>query len=212
MTGRETHLFSHEIAGSNVDEAVCGHVIAMGVGDDWQMVREFSVVSCPKCRAWIRETAIERKDIMARTVNRVILVGNAGGDPDVRERASGRAVAHLSLATSRVMDHGPHKGEDRADWHRLTFFDEHAETVGRRVRKGARLYVEGSLFYGTFERGGVMIPTVDVVVDDLVILDEYAEPEEEADRDLLVGSVPVGEVRAKDSLAASDHLPREETP
>jgi len=107
---------------------------------------------------------------MSRTVNRVILVGNAGSDPDVRDTASGTRVAHLSIATNR----GYRKdGETqrRTDWHRITFWGRAAETVEQFVKKGARLYVEGHLEYGSFERDGVAIPMVDVVAEDFVMLD-----------------------------------------
>jgi len=107
---------------------------------------------------------------MSRTVNRVILVGNAGSDPDVRETASGTAVAHLSLATNRVFRKNG-ETQRRTDWHRLTFGRRQAETVGEYVHKGSRLYVEGHLEYGSFERDGIAIPTVDVVVEDMVMLD-----------------------------------------
>lgn len=107
---------------------------------------------------------------MSRTVNRVILVGNAGSDPDVRETTSGTPVAHLSLATNRIFRKNG-ETQRRTDWHRLTFWRRQAETVGEYVRKGSRLYVEGHLEYGSFERDGVAIPTVDVVVEQFVLLD-----------------------------------------
>ena len=114
---------------------------------------------------------------MSRTVNRVILVGNAGSDPDVRETPSGTRVAHLSLATNRGFkkDGGPQR---RTDWHRITFWGRAADTVEQFVRKGARLYVEGHLEYGSFDRDGVAIPTVDVVAEDFVMLDRRSEEEE----------------------------------
>lgn len=107
---------------------------------------------------------------MARSVNRVTLVGNVGGDPDVRETGSGTRVAHLSLATDRSFRRD---GEllSRTDWHRLTFWGKAADTVERYVRKGARLYVEGRIEYGSYEREGTSIPTVDVIVGDFVMLD-----------------------------------------
>ncbi|WP_420637004.1 single-stranded DNA-binding protein [Candidatus Palauibacter sp.] len=113
---------------------------------------------------------------MSRTVNRVILVGNAGSDPDVRETSAGTAVAHLSLATNRIYRRNG-ETQRRTDWHRLTFWRRQAELVGEKVTKGDRLYVEGHLEYGSFERDGIAIPTVDVVVEDLVIL----EPRERAE-------------------------------
>lgn len=107
---------------------------------------------------------------MSRSVNRVILVGNVGADPDVRRTASGRTVAHLSLATNRVFTRD---GEERrrTDWHRLTFWQGAAETVERLVRRGQKLYVEGRIEYGAYDREGVSIPTADVVVQEFVILD-----------------------------------------
>lgn len=114
---------------------------------------------------------------MSKTVNRVVLVGNVGNDPDVRETGSGTPVAHVSLATHRVFRRN---GEvtKRTDWHRLTFWRRLAETAEQYVRKGAKLYVEGHLEYGSYERDGVAIPTVDVVVEELVMLDPRpAEPD-----------------------------------
>ncbi len=107
---------------------------------------------------------------MSRSVNRVILVGNAGADPDVRRTSAGRTVAHLSLATNRVY---VRDGEEqrRTDWHRLTFWSGAAETVERFVRRGSRIYVEGRLEYGSYDRDGVSIPTADVIVQEFVMLD-----------------------------------------
>ena len=107
---------------------------------------------------------------MSRSVNRVILVGNAGSDPDVRETGKGTRVAHVSLATNRryTID-GQEK--QRTEWHRLTFWGKNAETVERYLRKGTRLYVDGRIEYGSYERDDVTIPTTDVVVRDFVFLD-----------------------------------------
>ena len=107
---------------------------------------------------------------MSRSVNRVILVGNAGADPDVRRTSAGRTVAHVSLATNRVYvrDGEEHR---RTDWHRLTFWSGAAETGERFVRRGSRIYVEGRLEYGAYDRDGVSIPTADVVVQEFVMLD-----------------------------------------
>ena len=110
---------------------------------------------------------------MSRSVNRVTLVGNVGGDPEVRDTRNGQRVAHVSLATNHVVQRD---GEEdrRTDWHRLTFWGGAAETVERYLRKGGRLYVEGRLAYGSYERDGVTIPTTDVVVRDFVFLDGRA--------------------------------------
>jgi len=107
---------------------------------------------------------------VGRSVNRITLVGNVGSDPDIRRTAAGTPVAHLSLATNRRFRRN---GEDqeRTDWHRLTFWARSAETVERYVRRGARLYVEGRLEYGSYERDGQSVPTADVIVHEFMFLD-----------------------------------------
>jgi single-strand DNA-binding protein len=106
---------------------------------------------------------------MSRSINKVILVGNAGRDPDVNTTASGTKVAHMSLATSRRI---PRDGsfEERTEWHRLTLWDRLAELAEEYVRKGDRLYVEGRMEYDSFEKNGVTIPTAEVHVRELVLL------------------------------------------
>lgn len=114
---------------------------------------------------------------MSRSVNRVTLLGNAGSDPELRETGNGTPVAHLSLATNRTWKKDGEPRE-RTEWHRLTLWGKAAETASTYVRKGSRLYVEGRLEYGSYERDGVSIPTVDIIVSDFVMLDprDAAEP------------------------------------
>jgi len=107
---------------------------------------------------------------MGRSVNRIILVGNAGADPEVRETPSGVAVAHVSLATNRAYTQDGEL-QRRTEWHRLTFWARSADTVEKYVRKGTRLYVEGRVEYGSYARDGVTIPTTDIIVQDFVFLD-----------------------------------------
>lgn len=106
---------------------------------------------------------------MSRSVNKVILVGNVGRDPDVQTTTSGTKVAHVSLATSRrfARDGGM---EERTEWHRLTLWDRLAQIAEDYVRKGDRVYVEGRIEYDSFERNGVTIPTAEVHVRELVML------------------------------------------
>jgi single-strand DNA-binding protein len=111
---------------------------------------------------------------MARSVNRIILIGNAGSDPDLRETSGGTAVAHLSLATDRRTRRNGEE-EQKTDWHRLTFWGKSSELAVRLVRRGSRLYVEGRLEYGSYEREGVEIPTADVIVHDFVVLDAASD-------------------------------------
>lgn len=83
---------------------------------------------------------------MARGVNKVILIGNLGNDPDIRYTAGGAAVANISLATAeswRDKDSG--EQQERTEWHRIVFFGRLAEIVGEYLRKGSQIYVEGRL-------------------------------------------------------------------
>lgn len=107
---------------------------------------------------------------MSRSVNRVTLIGNAGADPRVTETEKGTRVAHVSLATNRVFTVDGEE-EQRTDWHRLTFWGRSADTVERYLRKGTRLYVDGRIEYGSYEKEGVTVPSVDIVVRDFVLLD-----------------------------------------
>lgn len=106
---------------------------------------------------------------MSRSINKVILVGNVGRDPDIQTTTAGTKVAHLSLATSRRV---PRDGamEERTDWHRITLWDRLAEVAEEYVRKGDRIYVEGRMEYGSYEKNGVTIPTSEVQVRELVML------------------------------------------
>lgn len=123
---------------------------------------------------------------MSRSINKVILVGNAGRDPDVHTTAGGTRVAHVSLATSRRLQRNGGT-EERTEWHRLTLWERLAQLAEDYVRKGDRLYIEGRIEYGSFEKNGVTIPTAEIRVQELVMLGPpgrapgaEAEAEEEA--------------------------------
>ena len=83
---------------------------------------------------------------MARGVNKVILVGNLGNDPDMRYTAGGAAVANISIATAESWkDKNTGEQQERTEWHRVVFFGRLAEIVGEYLRKGSQIYVEGRL-------------------------------------------------------------------
>jgi single-strand DNA-binding protein len=107
---------------------------------------------------------------MSRSVNKIILVGNVGQDPDIQETGNGTKVAHFSLATNRRTTVNGDEPQERADWHRLTLWNRLAQFAEDYVSKGDRIYVEGRLEYDSFERDGVTIPTADVNVRELVLL------------------------------------------
>ncbi len=108
---------------------------------------------------------------MSRSLNKVMLIGNIGAEPEIRVTPSGAKVAKLSLATNRTFQGRDGQQQDRTDWHRLTFFGRLADVVEQWVKKGDRLYVEGRLEYSQTQddQGGVRYWT-DVVVNEMVML------------------------------------------
>lgn len=103
---------------------------------------------------------------MARGVNKVILIGNVGGDPEVRYLPNGNAVANITLATSDSWkDKQTGQQQERTEWHRIVFFGRIAEVVGEYVRKGSKMYIEGRLQTREWEKDGVKRYTTEIVVD-----------------------------------------------
>nr|WP_315228058.1 single-stranded DNA-binding protein [uncultured Limnohabitans sp.] len=107
------------------------------------------------------------------SVNKVILVGNCGRDPEVRYLSSGQAVANVSVATSsRRKDKNSGEMIEDTQWHRVTFYDRLAEIAGEYVKKGRPIYVEGRLKYGVYtdKTTGVEKNTVDIIATELQLL------------------------------------------
>jgi single-strand DNA-binding protein len=106
------------------------------------------------------------------SVNKVILVGNCGRDPEIRYLPSGQAVANVSVATSsRRKDRTTGETVEDTQWHRVTFYDRLAEIAGEYVKKGRPIYVEGRLKYGKYtDQSGVEKNTVDIVATELQLL------------------------------------------
>ena len=112
---------------------------------------------------------------MSRSVNKIILVGHVGRDPEVRKTQSGTKVANLSLATNYRANAGGEDMEERTDWHRLVLWNRLALLAEEYVTKGDRIYIEGRLGYDAYERDGVTIPTAEVHVRELVLLSPRRE-------------------------------------
>ena len=106
------------------------------------------------------------------SVNKVILIGNCGRDPEIRYLPSGQAVANVSVATStRRKDKNTGESIESTEWHRVTFYDRLAEIAGEYVRKGRPIYVEGRLKYGKYtDQAGVEKNTVDIIATELQLL------------------------------------------
>jgi single-strand DNA-binding protein len=120
----------------------------------------------------VKVSPIQQEKIMARGVNKVILVGNVGGDPETRFMPSGGAVTNLTLATSESWkDKQTGQPQERTEWHRVVFFNRLAEIAGEYVRKGSKIYVEGSLRTRQWEQDGVKRYTTEIVAAEMQMLD-----------------------------------------
>jgi single-strand DNA-binding protein len=113
-----------------------------------------------------------KEEAAMASVNKVILIGNCGRDPEIRYLPSGQAVANVSIATtSRRKDRNSGETVEDTQWHRVTFYDRLAEIAGEYVKKGRPIYVEGRLKYGKYtDQSGVEKNTVDIIATELQLL------------------------------------------
>ncbi len=109
----------------------------------------------------------------SRGVNKVIIVGNLGSDPEVRYMQTGGAVATISVATSEVWkDKENGQSQERTEWHRIVFFSRLAEIVGEYLRKGSKVFVEGSLRTRKWQdKNGQDRYTTEIVASSMQMLD-----------------------------------------
>jgi single-strand DNA-binding protein len=109
---------------------------------------------------------------MARGVNKVILVGNLGADPETRYTASGAAITNIRIATSESWrDKQTGENQERTEWHRVVFFSRLAEIAGEYLRKGSQVYVEGSLRTRKWQdQGGQDRYTTEIVANEMQML------------------------------------------
>lgn len=124
---------------------------------------------------------------MARGVNKVILVGNLGNDPETKYTQGGMAVTKISLATTSVRKDKEGNTQERTEWHRVTFFGKLGEIAGEYLRKGSQVYVEGSIRYDKYtDKDGVERFFTDIIADDMQMLGGRSE-----------GGVPAGDRPAR---------------
>lgn len=107
---------------------------------------------------------------MSRSLNKAMLIGNVGNDPEIRSTAGGTRVAKLSLATNRTFQDRNGQKQDRVDWHRCTIFGKLVDVVEQYVQKGDRVFVEGRIEYSTSEDNGITRHWTDIIVDQLIML------------------------------------------
>jgi single-strand DNA-binding protein len=109
---------------------------------------------------------------MARGINKVILVGNLGNDPETRYTPSGSAITTISIATSEQWtDKQSGQKQERTEWHRVKFFGRLAEIAGEYLKKGRQVYVEGSLRTDKYtDKQGVERYTTDIIANEMQML------------------------------------------
>jgi single-strand DNA-binding protein len=108
---------------------------------------------------------------MSRSLNKVMLIGNVGSEPEIRTTGGGTRLAKVSLATNRTFKDRSGQQQEKTEWHRLTFWDRLAELVEQYVKKGDRIYVEGRIEYSQTEddKGNQRFWT-DIVVQEMLML------------------------------------------
>lgn len=109
-------------------------------------------------------------------INKVILVGNVGLDPEIRTLETGVKVARLRLATTeRIFNRQTNETTEHTEWHTVTLWRGLADVADKFIRKGAQLYIEGSLRYREWEKDGVKHLGVDIVADEMKLLGRRPE-------------------------------------
>ena len=108
---------------------------------------------------------------MARGINKVILVGNLGNDPETRYSQSGSAITTISVATSESWKDKNGEQQERTEWHRVKFFGRLAEIAGEYLKKGRQVYVEGSLRTEKYTgKDGVERYSTDIIANEMQML------------------------------------------
>ena len=109
---------------------------------------------------------------MARGINKVILIGNLGADPETRYSQGGNAVTRLRVATTEGWrDRQTGEQQERTEWHTVVCFSRLAEIAGEYLRKGSKVYIEGSLSTSSWEQDGQKRYRTEIIARDLQMLD-----------------------------------------
>ena len=111
-----------------------------------------------------------------RGVNKAILIGNLGSDPEIRHTTDGVAIANVTIATTDYWnDRNTGERQERTEWHRVVFFRRLAEIVEQYVKKGSKIYVEGRLQTRKWERDGVERYTTEIIANEMTMLDSRGD-------------------------------------
>lgn len=129
---------------------------------------------------------------MSRGINKVVLVGNLGNDPETKYTQAGMAVTRASLATTSVRKDKEGNQQERTEWHRVVFFGKLGEIAGEYLKKGSQVYVEGSLRYDKFTgQDGVEKYTTDIIANEMQMLGGKRDGDSSPQRPAQRPSAPV---------------------
>ena len=120
-------------------------------------------------------------------VNKVIILGNLGNDPETSSMPNGNAVAKVSIATSEKWKKDGQENE-RTEWHRVVFFGKLAEIVGQYLKKGSKVYVEGQLRTNQWEKDGQKHYTTEIIAREMQMLDSKSDGQSSSQPDNSGGS------------------------
>ncbi len=108
---------------------------------------------------------------MARSLNKAIIIGNLGSDPEIRTTGSGTRVANFSVATSRSWKNQSSEQQEKTEWHRIVCWDKLAEIVERYLKKGNQVYIEGEIEYRSYEdKDGVTKYSTEIRAREMMML------------------------------------------
>lgn len=143
---------------------------------------------------------------MARGVNKVILIGNLGNDPETKYMPSGNAVTNLTIATSESWkDKQTGQPVERTEWHRVVFFNRLAEIAGEYLRKGSKVYIEGSLRTRKWkDQQGVDRYTTEIVASEMHMLDSRNDSQSSGQQPKQQAAVPANKTHPPPAPSLDD--------
>jgi len=144
---------------------------------------------------------------MARSMNKVILIGNLGQDPDFRMLDSGIALCKLNVATSEFYKDDQGEWKEETEWHRVVLWRNLAETANKFLKKGSKVAIEGRLKTSSYEKDGITRYSTDIIANSLVLLDKADSADYQSDNDKRFSKSNIGESIPDTSSNEDDDLP-----
>ncbi len=116
------------------------------------------------------------KNMAKKGVNKVIILGNLGQEPKIQQLPSGGAVTNISVATSESWkDKNTGEQTNKTEWHRIVFFNKLAEIAGQYLKKGSKVYIEGSLRTRTWDKDGITRYSTEIIANEMQMLDSKGD-------------------------------------